>query len=142
MLVKCTAKHNIKRHKTVLHHLFHGLKINLERIETISPYPIHPMSLTPFITDITSLKEEAIADFQKCTSHTMIFMDGSSHNGLVGAVVALFIDHNHVVTLRQHLGKATKHTVFEAKAVGLILAAHLLTQRREVTFPATIFADN
>jgi len=72
----------------------------------------------------------------------MIFMDGSSHNGLVGAVVALFIDHNHVVTLRQHLGKATKHTVFEAKAVGLILAAHLLTQRREVTFPATIFADN
>ena len=72
----------------------------------------------------------------------MIFMDGSSHNGLVGAAAVLFIDHNHITTLRHHLGKATEHTVFEAEAVGLLLAAHLLTQRREVTFAAMIFADN
>ena len=32
--------------------------------------------------------------------------------------------------------------MFEAEAVGLLLAAQLLTQRREASFPATIFADN
>jgi len=141
-IVKRAAKHNVKCHKTALHHLFHGLRINPEKIETISPHPIHPTSLTLFITDIASSKEEAIVNFQNCTSRTMIFTDGSSHNGLVGAAAVLFIDHNHIATLRHHLGKATEHTVFEAEAVGLLLAAHLLTQRREVTFPAMIFADN
>jgi len=72
----------------------------------------------------------------------MVFTDGSSHNSQVGAAATLFINHNHVATLHQHLGKATEHTVFEAEAVGLVLAAHLLTQRREVTFPAMIFTDN
>ena len=141
-LVKRVAKHNVKCHKTALHHLFHSLRINLEKIETISPHPIHPTSPTPFVTDIANSKEEAIVDFQNCTSRTMIFTDGSSHNSLVGAAAALFINHNHIVTLRHHVGKATEHTVFEAEAVGLLLAAHLLTQRREVSFPATIYADN
>jgi len=141
-LVKCTSKRNVICHKTALHHLFHGLKISPEKIETISPHPVHPTSLTPFVTDITSSKEVAIVDFQNCTNCTMIFTDGSSHNGLVGAAAPLFIDHNHIITLRHHLGKATEHTVFEAEAVGLLLTAHLLTQRREVSFPATIYADN
>ena len=140
-LIKCAAKRNVKHHKTALHHILHGLKINPERIETISPHPLHPTSLTLFITDIASSKEEAKEEFQKCTSHMMVFTDGSSHNGQVGAAAALFINHNHVATLRHHLGKATEHTVFKAEAVGL-LAAQLLTQRREASFPATIFADN
>jgi len=77
----------------------YNLKINPERIETISPHPLHPTSLTPFITDIVSSKEEAKEEFQKCTSRTMVFTDRSSHNGQVGAAAALFIDHNHVATL-------------------------------------------
>jgi len=141
-LVKRATERNVKRHKTALHHLFHGLKINPERIETVSPHPLHPTSLTPFVTDIANSKEEAKVDFQNCTSCTMIFTDSSSHNSQVGAAATLFINHNHVATLHQHLGKATEHTVFEAEAVRLVLAAHLLAQRREVSFPTTIFADN
>ena len=71
----------------------------------------------------------------------MIFTDGSCTNGKVGAAASLYVDFNHVATLCYHLGNKTEHTVFKAKVVGLILAAHLLLIRNKVMFPATIFAD-
>jgi len=52
----------------------------------------------------------------------MIFTDSSSTNDKVGAVASLYINFNHIATLHYHLGNDTEHTVFEAKAVGLILA--------------------
>lgn len=73
---------------------------------------------------------------------TTIFTDGSSQGGRVGAAASLFVDSTHVSTLRYHLGSDREHTVFEAEATALILAAHLLATRDEVTYPATILADN
>ena len=72
----------------------------------------------------------------------MIFTDGSCTNGKVGAAASLYVDFNHIATLRYHLGNKTEHMVFEAKVVGLILAAHLLLIRNEVTFLPMIFANN
>ena len=135
-------KRNVVHHKTALHHLLHGLKLFPGTIETISPRPTPPYSLTPFTTDIASSKEDASSDFQQCEDGTMIFTDGSCHNGQVGAAACLFVDKEHKATLRYHLGKATEHTVFEAEAVGLILAAQLLNRFREAKYPASIYADN
>ena len=140
--VSRAMKRNVMHHKTALHHLLHRLKLKPDSTETIFPRPLHPASLTPFATDIASSKEDAEADFQKCEDRTMVFTDGSCHNGLVGAAASLFIDKELKTTLRYHLGKATEHTVFEAEAVGLILAAQLISQSREATFPASIYADN
>ena len=140
--VSRVMKRNIVHHKTALHHLLHGLKLKQDTTETITPRPVHPNSLTPFVRDIAPSKEDASRDFQQCKDRTMIFTDGSCHNGQVGAAASLFIDKEHKATLRYHLRKATEHMVFEAEAVGLILAARLLVTARETTFPASIYVDN
>ncbi|KAL4066040.1 hypothetical protein J3A83DRAFT_4043903, partial [Scleroderma citrinum] len=125
-LVKRAAKKNIIHHKTALHHLFHGLSLKLDKIENTSPHSLTPQSLTPFIIEIAKMKEAAKEDYQHCTSHTMVFTDGSCHNISVGAAAFPFVNHNHMVTLQFHLGSTKEHTVFEAKVVGFILATHLL----------------
>jgi len=132
----------VKRHQSALHFMMRYLAVNPRTIELIHPRPIHPNSHTPFTTSIASSKEVAIAEFQNCNTRTMIFTNGSSTGGKVGAAASLYVDYNHIATLRFHLGDDTEHTVFEAEAVGLILAAQLLSTRNEATFPATIFADN
>ena len=136
------ARRDVKRHRTAIHRLLHGLAVKPAKIETISPHSVHPTALTPFLTQIAASKEDAVLEFAQCHTQTMIFTDGSCHDGKVGAAAALFINHEHVATMRYHLGNATDHTVFEAEAVGLILAAQLLLKHNAVTFPATIFADN
>ena len=141
-LVRRTAKRNVKHHKTALHWLLHGLAINPDKTETVSPHTVHPTALTPFLTQIAASKDDAKKEFAQCRSRTMIFTDGSCRNGKVGTAASLFINHEHVATLCYHLGKSAEHTVFEAEAVGLILAAQLLLSNEEVSFPATIFADN
>ena len=118
------------------------LAVDPRTVETIHPHPTHPNSYTPFTTSIANSKDDAIAKFRICNTRTMIFTDGSSTGRKVGAAASLYVDYNHIATLRFHLGDDTEHTVFEAEAVGLILAAQLLSTRNEATFPATIFADN
>jgi hypothetical protein len=44
--------------------------------------------------------------------------------------------------LRYHLGTTGDHTVYEAEAVGLTLAAQFLSMEDGVTFPVSIFVDN
>ena len=56
--------------------------------------------------------------------------------------MSLYLNFTHIATLCYHLGNDSEHTVFEAEAVGLILAAQLLLTRSEASFPATIFVDN
>jgi len=92
------------------------------------------------LVEIAKGKQELT--LRRCTNRTMIFTDGSSTNGKVGAAASLYINFTHIATLRYHLGNDSEHTVFEAKAVGLILAVQLLLTRSEASFPATIFIDN
>jgi len=126
-IVTCIVKQGpVKHHKTTLHCLIQNLAINPRTTETIHPHPDHPNSCTPFTISIAGSKEKAIADFHRCNNHTMIFTDGSSTNSKVGAAASLYIDFIHVATLHYHLGNDTEHTVFEAEAVGLILATQLL----------------
>ena len=70
---------------------------------------------------IAASKDDAVAEFHQCNSHTMVFTDSSSTDGKVRAATSLYIDFTHVATLWYHLGKDTEHTVFEAEGVGLIL---------------------
>ncbi|KIN92630.1 hypothetical protein M404DRAFT_809960 [Pisolithus tinctorius Marx 270] len=60
----------------------------------------------------------------------------------VGAAAVMYVDHQHVATLRYHLGHESKHTVFEAEAAAMLLAAQLLRTRNETTYPVTILVDN
>lgn len=75
----------IKCHKSALHHLLQNLAVNPRTTETIHTHPVHPDSCCPFNTSIAASKDEAIAEFHRCNNRTMIFTDGSSTNGKVGA---------------------------------------------------------
>ena len=110
-IVHRAAKRNVKRHKTALHHLVHGLAIKPCKTKTISPHTVHPTVLTPFLTQIAASKKDTISDFACCQTRMMIFTDGSCCNGKVGAAAALFINPVHVETLQYHLGKFTEHGI-------------------------------
>ena len=126
-IIMCIATRGVvKHHKTAIHNLARHLATNPRMIETIYPQSIHPDFHMPFNTSIAASKEDIIAEFRRCTTQTMIFTDRSSKNRKVGAAASLYVDFTHVATLRYHLGDDTEHTVFEAEAVGLILAAQLL----------------
>jgi len=143
LIVMCIATRGpVRHHRTAIHNLIQHFTVDPRTIETIHPRPICPDSRTPFRTSIAESKENAIAEFRQCTNRTMVFTDGSSTNGKVGAAASLYVDFTHVATLQYHLGNDTEHTVFEAEAVGLILVAQLLLTRNEASFPATIFANN
>jgi ribonuclease HI len=71
-----------------------------------------------------------------------VFSDGSGHDGNIGAAAVLLREGHEPRILFFNLGSDEDHTVYEAEAVGLTLAAHLLSTERPLTFPASILADN
>ena len=140
--IKKIEKKDMKKHCSALHKLIHMLGMSPQLNETILTHTVKPNVTSLFKTFISDNKKESIADFTQLSNRTLVFTDGSCTNGLIGASAVLYVDYNHIATLRYHLGSAEHHTVFKAEAVGLILAAHLLSMKNEATFPASILADN
>ena len=140
--IQWIEKHNVRRHKSALHHLIHSLKIKPSEIETIQTHPTKPNTLPPLTTCIASSKAKTIEQLQELAGRTQVYTDGSCIEGQVGAAAVLYVDDRHVAMSCYHLGPESEHTVFEAELVGLILAAHLLNTSEEVTLPATILADS
>ena len=140
--IQWIERHNVRRHKSALHHLIHSFKVKPSEIETIQTHPTKPNTLPPLTTRIASSKATSIEQLQELEGTTQVYTDGSCIEGQVGAAAVLYVDGRQVATLCYHLGPASEHTVFEAELVGLILAAHLLRTSEEVSFPATILADN
>ena len=61
-----------------------------------------------------------------------VYSDGLGIDGQVGATVVLFQRNREPRVLRFHLGTATDHTVYEVELVGLLLALHLLRNKRDM----------
>ena len=55
-----------------------------------------------------------------------IFSNGSGLDGRVGATVVMYRRGQEPKVLRYNMGLLTEHTVFEAEAVGVMLALHML----------------
>ena len=140
--VERIEKRDVKKHRSALHKLIHTLGVYPRLTETILTHVVKQGTSALFNTFISDNKKESLKDFAQLRDRTIVFTDGSCTDGLIGASAVLYIDYNHVATLCYHLGSADHHTVFEAEAVGLLLAAHLLLKTNEVTFPASILADN
>ena len=140
--IKWIKQHNVRRHKSALHHMLHSFDIDPAKIEKYSPYPLHPTDVAPFQTYIAPTDKEAIKDFENNLDETKVFTDGSCTKGKVGAAAILYVNNTQVASLRYHLGSAREHTVFKAELVGLILAAHLLASNQPLPYPASIYVDN
>ena len=70
-----------------------------------------------------------------------VFSNGSGINNKVGATMVMYRRGQESKTVRYHIGALTDHMVFEAEAIGLLLARHLLSFERDAG-KVKIWLDN
>ena len=73
---------------------------------------------------------------------TMIFTDGSGFEHGIGAAAIMVKNSTTVRKLKYYLGTNTRHTVYKAEAVAIILALHLAANIKEPRTQLTIGTDN
>ena len=86
-------------------------------------------------------REVAIENANQLTG-TVVYTDGSGHEGKIGAAAVMMRNGREVKTLTYHLGLETEHTVYEAEAVATTMALHLLTGLKKKMKKVTIGMDN
>ena len=141
-LIRRAAKRYVKRHRSSLHHLTHAFRLKPSTIETIQPMRCDPSSQTPFRTVIPDSKEDSIREHNRITTGTKVYTDGSGFEGGIGASAILIRPNHKPRKTRYHLGTDKEHTIFEAGAVGLMMAAYMLYAERDIELPIHIFIDN
>jgi len=73
---------------------------------------------------------------------TAVYTDGLGHDKKIGAAAILFKNGRTQTTLKYFLGPETDHTVYEAEAVAIMLALHILTGLKKKLNKVTIGTDN
>jgi ribonuclease HI/exonuclease III len=123
--------HYVKTHRSPLHELFHIYKLRNTRVETIDAVRRRPGYAKPMITKIDESKEEAIKedDKEREPGEIRVYADGSGFEGYAGACAVLTRDDRRKI-LKYRLGKLTRHTVYEAEGVAVILGEHLIECER------------
>ncbi|KAF8518693.1 hypothetical protein BU17DRAFT_10456, partial [Hysterangium stoloniferum] len=118
--VRCTAKLFIKHHRSPLHHLIHVYRIKLDRVETIYP-PLHKTEITNKKILLIQNKSDDDSKLKVLSENSSIYILGRG----VGEVTMLFENGEEKAIVREYLGKANFHTVFEAELAGASPAVHL-----------------
>src|ERR1700679_1692675 len=129
--VRKAAIRYVKKHRSMLHSLFHSSDITPDNIEPVSPARRRPSYRPKFSTHILGDKEDALVAARTLhDSKVSIYCDGSGFEGKIGAAAVLYIDQVETKTLKYHLAPITDHTVYEGELVGLSLTFHLLNSLR------------
>lgn len=129
-------------HCSSLHCLTHRFTLSPDTVETLLPTHHAPSSKNPWSTHIAANKEDAKEEHTQLTDLIQIYSNGSGHKGCIRAAAVLFRAGRAPRSLHYHLSTEEEHTVFEAKEVGLTLAARLLATEQDLTFPISISVDN
>ena len=116
----------IKWHMSPLYEILDLAKICANKIETIGIGTEAPMWRNKVKTVITPTREDAIQLANNDESNIKIYTDGSSHEGGVGAAAVLTQGIRPARIAQHHLGKSTKHTVYESECIGQILGLKML----------------
>ena len=119
----------IKRHRSPLHQILAAYDLHPDDMETIAAVRLPPGWRPPFPISIAANKDDAAAAEALWAARPgyRLYSDGSDCDNGVGASAVLYRPGTEEPTvLRYHLGASTRHTVYEAELVGLLLAAHLL----------------
>ena len=134
----------LAKHKTALpfHEIFAKAQIKPRNFETILPARRRPNVKSPINVHIAESKEAAIRDEAiQAQRHTYrVFSDGSGKDGKIGAAAVLYKGNQCQRKMHYHLGSMSEHTVYEAEAVGLALALHMLmTLTNAASLPSRVF---
>jgi hypothetical protein len=101
-----------------------------------------PRYILVFRTKIYGNKDKAKKAAQENLAEYQVFSNGSEIDGQVGAAAVLYCNGQMQQILRYHLGPALKYGIVEAKLVGEIMAAFMLSRPGLQYMTATISADN
>ena len=71
-----------------------------------------------------------------------MYTDGSDEDKKTGAAAVMMKNGRELGNLQYHLGPETEHTVYEAEAIAVILALHMLTNLTKRLERVTIGTDN
>ena len=134
-------KRRIRRHSSPLHTLFATTGSQSKRYETIlTTRRRRNYRMLPDV-HIDEDREVAVREANRLTG-TVIYTDGSGHDKGVGAAAVMMRDGVEIKSLQYHLGPDTDHTVYEAEAVAVLLALHMLTGLKRKLKKVTIGMDN
>ncbi|OBZ65556.1 hypothetical protein A0H81_14412 [Grifola frondosa] len=119
--------HYPKHHRSPLHELLNTFQLSPHSSEKIEPVRLSPKWTSDISTTIATSKKEAIKQVNQGSADAYIYTDGSAlKDGGVGASAVLCRQGRPNKILKIHLGDKSKHTVYEAELVGILLAIHLL----------------
>lgn len=136
----CTTK----RHYGPLQKLSRIYETEAFRFEKILLVP-HDPSLAgelPFCIIILESKESLACKAENVNEEIQVFSDGSAQGGKVGAATILTRKDKPDHILHFHLGPDTKHTVYEAELVSMLLAIHLIDTEERSATSCLIAVDN
>ena len=131
----------VKRHRSPLHILFATTNIQPQRYETVLATRRRRGYKMLGDVHIEEEREVAVENANRLTG-VVVFTDGSGHDKKIGVAAILKQDGRTKKTLKYHLGSETEHTVYEAEAVAVILALHMLGGLSERLTEVTIGTDN
>jgi len=133
-MVQRYSKAPVKTHLPPLQKMIKQFQIKPQCYETIMPDPHSPTYKKTFTLTIAESKEESIKEEKKDEADIRIYTDGSGYEGSIGATAVLYRKgvQEPMKTLCFHLGSLKKHTTYEGKAVGSLLAAWMLQDQPEV----------
>ena len=138
-----TRAHQVRKHRTALHHLADITGINPSRLEKIGTQRYRPGDKTPIIVKIAGTKELSIAwDNEHCNRGVVIYTDRSGLQGTIGTAAILFINGIRTDELRYQLSSDKQHTVFEGELVAILLGLHLARRHIETHPSFSISVDN
>lgn len=138
------ASRYVKHHRSPLHDLFHYTQISPSTLEKIEPTRHHPNFSSPIQTNIAGSRALAIDSARALhRSHNVrVYLDGSMYRGGVGATASLYIGSRLKASLTYFLGPDTKHTMYEAELVGVLLNLYLLLSLSHRLHNPVIGLDN
>jgi len=119
-----------KKHRALIQELLHAYKIDPNEYKKIRPNLTGPKWSPRYATQIPENRSIVIEKIGKLTQEMRVYSDRSCIDRKVGAVAVMFKQGEEQHVLRKHVGDECQHTIYEAKVIGLALAAKLRKKRK------------
>ena len=127
-MVRHAAHHQVKHHHSLIHNLLYTTGVNPHKFKTIAPIrhiPSYRLAIKYIISDDKEAVLQAV-EKNHMEGKYKIYCNSSGFKNEIGASTLLYTSNQLMKTLHFYLGLEDKHTVYEAKSVGLLMGIHLL----------------
>ena len=124
--IRKAASRYVKHHRVPLNEVMQALDMRSDKLEKIRPVRCRSKWEPSVRMRILECRAKAVEEAKDGRCKVQVYADRSGTGGGVGAAAVLFRNGKEREVLRKHLGKEGNHTVFEAKVMGMALAAKLI----------------